>query len=181
MTAPLGRQDATVRGAVVLVVAIVIGLALLWRTGGDDEPAADTTTTQATVPEVTQPEENGSENTVPPLETSPTEPTGADDTRPPTEVSVLVLNGTPDFVAGVAGDFDGRASGAGYTTLSPTNAAEPTETTTIYAAEGFEVDAQAVQAALGLGDAPIEPLAGDLGPGSGEADIVVVLGADYPS
>jgi hypothetical protein len=49
VTAPrAGRDDATLRGAIVLVVAIVIGLALLARSGGGGSDEAATTTEAST-------------------------------------------------------------------------------------------------------------------------------------
>jgi len=180
VTAPAsGRDDATMRGAVVLIVAIVIGLALLIRSGGGDDSADKTTTTRAssstastesTVPgDTLAPVDNGTATSMP----------GAADTRPPGDVNVLTLNGTTNNVAGAAGDNDTKIAAAGYATLDPSDAVEDYETTTIFATTEFTADAEAVRGLLGLPDAVIEVKPEDsLGPGSDEADIVVVVGDD---
>lgn len=177
MTAPTsGRDDATLRGAVVLVVAIVIGLALLARGGGgggDDESADDTTTTTST----TEFDGATSETMAPINESSTTAPEegGA---REPSEVTVLVLNSTR--IAGIAGEKNDVLAQAGYSTLEPANATtgELAETT-IYAGTEFQADAEAVKALLALPDAVIaEKPDESLGGASDEADVVVVLGQD---
>ncbi|HYI62576.1 MAG TPA: LytR C-terminal domain-containing protein [Acidimicrobiales bacterium] len=180
MTAPArGRDDATIRGAVVLVVAIVIGLALLWRSGTGDEDAATTTTRDTTTTEFGA--TTSSDGALDPIETSsvPEGPTGTQD---PALVAVVVFNGTPDRIPGIAREFSDKASAGGYEALPPADAAASTDTTTIYAAAGFEADAEAMRGVLTLPNAivaakPAEPL----GTGDERADIVVVLGTDYAS
>lgn len=188
MTAPTsGRDDATLRGAVVLVVAIVIGLALLWRSGGDDASAeaADTTTTTAATstefdgsqpPDPTQSTLAPIDDGQPPPE-EPAEPAGPDDTRPPEAVTAIVLNGSE--VVGAAADNDGQLKAAGYTTIAAANANTDLPVTTIYAPPEFQADAEAVRGVLGLPDAVIEIRPEEpLGDGAEMADIVVVLGGD---
>lgn len=178
MTAPTsGRDDATLRGAVVLVVAIVIGLALLARGGGGggDDESAETTTTTST----TEFEGSTSETMAPINESSTSVPEdGEDGAREPSEVTVLVLNSTR--VAGIAGDRNDTLAQAGYSTLEPTNATtgELAETT-IYALPDFQADAEAIKGLLALPDAVIaEKPEESLGGASDEADVVVVLGQD---
>ncbi len=191
MTAPTsGRDDATLRGAVVLVVAIVIGLALLWRSGDGGSTEASDTTTAATSTELdgSQPADP-TQSTLAPIDTGgppPTdpsepiessEPAGPDDTRPPEAVTAIVLNGSE--VIGAAADNDGQLKAAGYTTIAAANANADLPVTTIYAGPEFQADAEAVRGVLGLPDAviadkPEEPL----GDGAEMADIVVVLGGD---
>lgn len=181
MTAPArGRDDATVRGAVVLVVAIVIGLALLARSGGGGDDSADaTTTTRPSGDTTTTVVGGGTGSTLPPIDgTSTTLGTGT--TTPPADVAIIVLNGTPDRVPGIASEFGGKAESVGYTLLEPTNANTPTDTTTIYAAPGFEADAQALKGVMELPNAAISTKPDEpLGVGDDLADIVVVLGGDY--
>ncbi len=184
MTAPAsGRDDATIRGAVVLVVAIVIGLALLARSGGgggDDEDASGSDqTTEATA---TTDASDGSDTTVVPVQdsstTESTAPTGS--TQDPATVTVVVLNATD--TTGWAGENAGILQSAGYMTDQGNPASgENSDTTTIYATPEAQADAQAVAAVLNLADAPVtqkpaEPL-GDSGQDA-DADVVVVLGAD---
>lgn len=181
MTAPRGgRDDATLRGAVVLVVAIVIGLALLARSGGGGTDEAATTTEAAT----TSTEFDGATTTsasVPgPINSSSTTttvPEGPGDTRVPEEVQVLVLNGTSGNVEGLAGDNASKLEAAGYTTLDTTGADVDLATTTIYADAEFQADAEAVRDVLGLPDAAIEPKPAEPpAAGAGDADVVVVIG-----
>ena len=180
MTSPTaGRDDATLRGAVVLVVAIVIGLALLARGGGggDDDDASDTTEARETT-ESTQ--FDGSDDTLAPINSESTTASSVpSDTRAPEEVTVIVLNGLNTRVDGIAGLNDEKLKTAGYVTLNPGNATTKTATTTVYATPEFQADAEAVAAILGLPDASIvEKPAEPLGPGAERADIVVVLGDD---
>lgn len=184
MTAPAsGRDDATLRGAVVLVVAIVIGLALLARGGGGgDDDEADATTTTAAVTESTTGGDGETDPTLAPINSSSTtegEGEVPTDTRAPEEVTVIVLNGLTERVDGIAGQNDDKLTTAGFVTLDPGNAPEKTPTTIVYASPDFQADAEAVRAILGLPDAtiqekPAEPVA----PGAERADIVVVLGDD---
>lgn len=179
MTSPTsGRDDATLRGAVVLVVAIVIGLALLARGGGGgDDDASDTTEAGSTT---TSTEFDGSQDTLAPIDSvSTTEGSVPTDTRAPEEVTVIVLNGLNSRVDGIAGENDEKLKTAGYVTLNPGNATTKTATTTVYATPEFQADAEAVRAILGLPDASIEEKPAEpLGPGAERADIVVVLGDD---
>ena len=179
MTSPsAGRDDATLRGAVVLVVAIVIGLALLARGGGggDDDDATDTTEGTTT----TSTEFDGSQETAAPINSvTTTEGSVPSDTRAPEEVTVIVLNGLNTRVDGIAGDNSQSLATAGYVMLDPGTAASTTATTTIYATPEFQADAEAVRGVLGMPDAPIEEKPADaLGPGAERADVVVVLGDD---
>lgn len=176
MTAPTsGRDDATLRGAVVLVVAIVIGLALLARGGGggDDDTAAETTTTTSTTEF-----DGATSETMAPINESSTSTPEEGGAREPSEVTVLVLNSTR--IAGIAGENNDLLAQAGYSTLEPTNATtgELAETT-IYARTEFQADAEAIKGLLALPDAVIaEKPEESLGGASDEADVVVVLGQD---
>lgn len=180
MTAPAsGRDDATLRGAVVLVVAIVIGLALLARSGGggDDETAKADETTESTASTTAA---AGDQTTVSIQDTSTTAattPTG--DTQDPASITVAVLNATE--TGGWAGENAAILSSASYMTVDGNFGGEDADTSTIYATPEAQADAQAVAALLDLGDAPVtqkptEPL-GDAGQDA-DADVVVVLGAD---
>jgi hypothetical protein len=178
MTSPsAGRDDATLRGAVVLVVAIVIGLALLARGGGSgDDDATDTTESTTT----SSTEFDGSQSTAAPINSvTTTEGSAPTDTRAPEEVTVIVLNGLNTRVDGIAGDNSETLATAGYVMLDAGAAGSTTTTTTIYASPEFQADAEAVRGVLGMPDAPIEEKPADpLGPGAERADIVVVLGDD---
>jgi hypothetical protein len=180
MTAPSSsRDDATLRGAVVLIVAIVIGLALLARGGGggEDETSTDATTesTESTTTVA------GGDSTTVPIQSSTTvtsTPTG--ETRPPAEITVAVLNATEEG-GWARTNADTLASAQYQTVAGNVPQANNTDTSMIYATPEAQADAQAVASLLGLEGAPVdvkpaEPLAED---GSdAPADIVVVLGTD---
>lgn len=176
MTAPsAGRDDATVRGAVVLVVAIVIGLALLARGGsgggGDDEAADGEPSTETTAAEATG---EGDTTTVPIATTSTTTAPAAD----PASITVAVLNATPK--GGWAAENAGTIAAGGYQTVEGNFGGEDVETSQIYATPEAQAAAQAVAELLEMevqvAEKPSEPL-GDAGQDA-EADVVVVLGAD---
>ena len=185
MTAPRpsGRDDATLRGAVVLIVAIVIGIALLARSGGgggSDDAASDSTSTTSTT--VFDGSTTASDTAAPiNSESTTTSTTGPADTRPPEEVTVIVLNGTSANVEGAAADSEANLGQAGYVTLDATGATEDLPTTTIYAAPEFAADAEAIKGVLGISTAVIADRPGDALSDSGadaSADVVVVLGDD---
>lgn len=183
VTSPTPRRDEnTLRGAIVLVVAIVIGLALLARSGGDGSEEASATTESAS----STTEFDGSTSTsgeVGPIAsestTTTTVPEGPGDTRPPAEVTVIILNGTSANVEGIAADNEAKVVAAGYETLSATGAFVDLSTTTIYADAEFQADAEAVKGVLGIPDAVIEEKPAEApGPNGDLADVVVVIGDD---
>lgn len=182
MTSPSPkRDDTTVRGAVVLVVAIVIGFGLLLNSGGasgggnddddDARPSGRTGSSTTSAPP-------GSQSTAAPINSSSTTTSVPSDTRPPDQVTVIVLNGSEQV--GIADDNTVALQAAGYVTLDPANANENLEATTVFAAPEFEADASGIAGVLGVPDAvveikPEEPLA----EGAERANVVVVLGADF--
>ncbi|HWJ62455.1 MAG TPA: LytR C-terminal domain-containing protein, partial [Acidimicrobiales bacterium] len=111
--------------------------------------------------------------------TEDTTTTAATSDHSPSEVSVLVLNGSSQ--AGVAASTSTTIGESGYTMLSPSNAPANVDTTAVYYAEGYEADAIAVAQILGKGTDAVKPLTeASLGGAEGDADVVVVLGADTP-
>lgn len=180
MTAPEARPgglDSNVRGLIVLAVAIVIGGALLWSWGGDSgttdvTAGKDSTSTTVDISDLgttTTAAESGGDTTT----------TAATSDHSPSEVSVLVLNGSSQ--TGVAASTAATIGESGFTMLSPSNAPANVETTSIYYADGYEADAIAVAQILGKGTDSVKPLTeASLGGAEGDADVVVVLGADTP-
>lgn len=179
MTAPdrTGGPQAGVRGALVLIAAVIIGVALLSRgtsgsgligspEAGRSKPSVSTTAS-STVPQAPLVTSTGSGTTTPP-----------NSTHPLGEVKVIVVNATGGQ-AGVGTKNDGLIKAAGYTTL-PVSNAPAAPVTTVYFAEGFEGDANAVKLAAKLGAAPVAPKPTDpVVPTAGDANVVVVLGQDY--
>lgn len=182
MTAPSagGRDDATIRGAVVLVVAIVIGLALLARSGGggDEEDASSdrsTTTTEATA----STDATGETGSLPAPVNDTSTTTGPVVTADPATITVAVLNATP--TVGLAGDKAALLEAAAYMTVTGNVAGSNTDTTMIYATPEAQADANAIKTLLDLGGAVVaEKPAEALGANGedAEAQVVVVLGAD---
>jgi len=167
------------RGAVLVVVAVVIGLLLLREgldtseaittNGGSDSSSADGST--------------GTDGT-------DTTDEGTGDTttttlalRPPAEVPTIVLNDSG--IAGAAGSYSDVLASLGYTLTNPdganADAAGDAAATVVYYAPGFEAEAAAVAVAIGAPDTAVAALpATPPGPIAG-ASIVVVIGTDLAS
>lgn len=104
--------------------------------------------------------------------------TALPDARPPGEVLVRVANGARR--AGVAGAGTEAVTAAGYQTLPPKNG--PTkETSIVYYANGYAVEAAKVAELLGLEPTSIEVMPGDPGVPIEGANLIALLGvnSDY--
>lgn len=181
MTAPerSGPADANTRGIIVIVIAVVIGVALLAKLGsggGGGSPSAQksggaTTTSTTTITTQTTPD------------TSATTLAGSSPTtRPTAQVKVVVLNGSGGKV-GIAAKATTALKGKGYSTL-PAGSATAIATTTVYYAPNYQADAVAVAAALGHDATAAQPLPSSGvpgGSGTAGANVVVVLGKDTPA
>lgn len=163
------------RGAILVVVAVLIGLFLL-RNGLDTSEAITSNpggsggsgqTTDGA------PTDGGTEDT-----TTTTTTLAA---RPPAEVPTIVLNDSG--VGGVAGTYSDVLATAGYQLTNPdganADAAGDAEATVIYFAPGFELEALAVRAAIGAPESvvPVGMPTTPPGPIAG-ASVVVVIGTD---
>lgn len=152
------------RGAVLLAVAVALGIVLL--NAADDPPpdrvaaggrSDDTvvTTTTSTLPATTAP-------TVP--------------LRAPKDVKVISANGTD--VKGVARKATDQLKAAGYNVLAPTDS-KRADASAVYFTPGFEREAQAVAAALGLAPTDVTALPTPSPvPDARGANIVVVVGPE---
>lgn len=158
-------------GVLIIVVAVVIGVVLLFRglsapeTTTASDPDNDVTVT--TVDRDAPPPTDGAQATVP-------------DGPTPGEVTVLVANGSG--VAGLAGQTSGTLEADGYVVLPPTDALGTAAMTRVYFTENFDAAARAVASALGLPESAVVPLAtpspvADIA----TAQVLVVLGADFPA
>ena len=178
MTAPEARPgglDSNVRGLIVLGVAIVVGGLLLWSWGDDGSTTVDagkgSTSTTVDVSDL------GTTTTA--ADAASTTTTAATSDHSPSEVSVIVLNGSGQ--TGVAASTSATIGESGFTMLTPGNAPANVETTAVYYADGYEADAIAVAQVLGKGTDAVKPVTeASLGGAEGDADVVVVLGADTP-
>lgn len=174
MTAPApGPQgpDSNARGIAVLVVAVLVGLVLLFNADGGSSEAVSSSgpTTTVDVSGLSSTTEYGSDTTT----TTRPDTSGKD----PSEIDVLVLNGTK--VGGVAASNSETIGAKGYNMLKPGDAATNTSTTTVYFKADYEADASSIAALLGRSPNAVQAMPSDsLGPGSADADIVVVIGSD---
>ncbi|MCB0972477.1 MAG: LytR C-terminal domain-containing protein [Acidimicrobiales bacterium] len=176
MTAPEARSgglDGSARGLVVLVVALVVGFLLLLNAGGGGASTEAATDSGGEGPTTTAPLDSDPTTTV-----ASTTPTTEASTRSPSEVKVVVLNGSGP--TGAAADTSDTIAGSGYEMGTPANGT-PIETTTVYFTDGFEAEATAVALLLGKSPDNVAPIAdASLNGAEGDADVVVLLGADTP-
>ena len=160
---------ATLRGGLLIGAAVVLGVVLLGKgfdTGflpsssddpsdhvatGDDDDSDDTDATTTTTIELT---------------------------HLPAEVRVQVLNSSAP-VGGSAGSATELLSAATYNVIDATNATDRTATASaVYAAAGYEADARAIAAALGIAGEPV-PMTTPPPPAPADVNVVVVLGPDF--
>jgi hypothetical protein len=181
-----GRQpaNAALRGGLLVVVAVLIGVVLLaWGfadDGGLTDDSAEPGSTTTSVP----PDGLGTDTSLPDDgdgTTDTTEPGGILPTaRPREEITPLVLNASG--VSGAAGRVRDQLLSLNYTPKPPDNAPERTADTVIYYEEGWR--AEAIQLAQDLNienpSAVIEqlPVPAPMGIVMDEATLLVILGED---
>lgn len=189
MTAPQSRSgglDANARGLIVLVVAVVIGVLLLWK-AGDGGASTDTSSDKSSTPNTTAPLDGGSTDGTGGTGSTTSTTAAGSSAHTPGEVAVIVLNGSGK--AGVAASTSESIKTKGYTMLEPGNAATNASATAVYFAPGYEGDAKAVAKLLGRPESvvqakPSTTLGSTTGGASTRAttaNVVVVLGADVSS
>lgn len=169
---PGSGSSAGARGALLLGVAVILGIVLLQRF--DSNVSSGGSVSATSVPRV---ESTTSSPRRVGLTTVVTPTTGR--ARAKGDVKVVVANGAG--VAGLAGLTTEALKGLGYATLPPTNVTTGTiDKTSIQFVEGYETDAREVAAALSqpptvvtkLASPPVPPAAID------GAHVVVLLGVD---
>jgi hypothetical protein len=158
-----GLGTAAFRGALLIVVAVVLGAALLAKsfdTGGPTNtggnPSGTTTSTVAT--------------------TATTQPVPHD----AASVKVLVLNGVDPSKA-IAKPAADALKAANYVTLSPNDAKTTVKTSAVYFQPGYQADALLIATALGAPATAVQPLPTPLPPSvdaAGEANVIAVVGPD---
>jgi LytR cell envelope-related transcriptional attenuator len=177
-----GGGTTALRGALLVGVAVVLGVILLGRgldsgvvpssSNGDDAAGADGGDG-----------EGGDGGTT----ASTTTTTSLPPPRNPAEVKVWAINGSG--LSGVAGAATDKAVAAGYATASASDAPEGQDVpaTVIYYLEGFQSDAIAVATVIGVAPTAqnVQPLPQPLPPAipSGDlqgSNVIVVLGPDAP-
>jgi hypothetical protein len=168
------------RAAVLIGVALLIGILLLHRTpgsGGGSGAIAIGDTTLPSSPGTSAPSP-GSTTGTSARSTTPTSATAQ--LRAPQDIKVLVANGTT--VAGLAGKISNQIHAKGYNTLASTNSTQKPASTMVYFQPSYSADAAALAAALKLPPSavlampsppPVSVLNG--------ANILVVVGPDLAS
>jgi hypothetical protein len=170
-------EQATIRGAIVVFAAVLIGVALLSRSDGGifgsaEAGGAGPTTTTTTVKSTTTPPTS----TVPTKQGNGTTPAKPHD---PAQVKVIVVNAAGGIV-GIGSDNSQKLSDAGFAVLPVKNADQDVDSTGLFFQEGFKADANAVKTALGFGDVPVQAAPDQpLIPEAAEANVIVVLGKNY--
>jgi hypothetical protein len=160
------------RGAVLVIVAVLVGLFLL-RNG------IDTTTTTST----------GSGDKGASTDSNATTDGGSDTsdsstttigTRAPSQVPTIVLNGTT--VNGAAKKWSAYLATKGYALTDSDGAGGPDATaSSVYYSVGFEQEAAAVALLIGAPTTSVALLPTPAPQNSGQAKVVVVLGPDLAS
>jgi LytR cell envelope-related transcriptional attenuator len=158
------------RGALLIGVAVVIGIVLLQVVDNDTTgPIGDGGSDGSAVVDT-------SSTTTPSQDTTTTTAATGGGARPPAEISVQVLNGSG--VSGAAAAMTAQLAAAGYVTLEPTDTSSATGTT-VYCTGGLDREASALAVAVG-GDPPPSAEALPDPPPSGTdstTNCVVVLGS----
>lgn len=139
------------RGAILVAVAVVIGVLLL---RDDDAVTTQVAVGSDSVGEIDDGatiDEGGEEGEDDSTTTTPT----TEAARPPAEVKVLVANGSG--VNGAAGGTTDALGALGYVTATPANAERVPETV-VYYTTGFEAEAAALAAAIGAPAEAVTPM-----------------------
>ena len=170
-----GASNAGARGALLLAVAVILGIVLLQQFDTPSIPSGQVSATS--IPE-DEPDETTTTRRVG-LTTVPQVSTTAARARPKAEVKVLVANGAG--LRGLGAQTTTALRNAGYTnTATPTDTTTTVEKTAIQYAEGYEAEARELAGVLSLPATVIARLAS---PPVAAADIedaklLVILGVD---
>jgi hypothetical protein len=163
------------RGAVLVVVAVVLGLFLL-RNGLDTSEAVSTDPDEQRSDSSGDGGDEGSDEG-----SDGTTSSTAPEARAPSEVPTVVLNDSG--VSGTAKKYSDALAAAGYQLTNPDGANADAEgdgaVTLIYYVAGFEAEAAAVRQAIGAPDTVVPELLPATPPGPiAGASVVVVIGLD---
>lgn len=173
-----GNEGSSIAGPLIrALLAAAVAFGVYWLVFGQDDPAEDVavepTTTEATPAPTVPPEPT---TTPPTIDPAPT-PTITGDPGLPEQpgqgVSAQVLNGTDDQA--VFDDAVQTLVDFGYDVTESGRAANDYAVTTIFATEGHEDDAQALQQA----DPRFTTIGENPGNLTTEIDIHVVIGQDW--
>ncbi|MGH9265478.1 MAG: LytR C-terminal domain-containing protein [Acidimicrobiales bacterium] len=169
---PAGQGNAGARGALLLAVAVILGIVLLQQFDSDIDTGGQVAT------DASQTDDETSTTGAVGLTTVPAAPSTTVAARPKSEVRVLVANGAG--VRGLGAATTTVLRNLGYATLTPTDATTGVDKTAVHFAEGYATEAREVAGALSLPATAAIPVASppvaaaDLG----DAKVIVVLGTD---
>lgn len=169
-----GASGATLRGALLIAVAVVVGVVLLGK-GFDTGFLPTTSETPSERAADDDDEGDGGDDGAEESTTTTSPPT----THAANQVRVIVLNGGGP--TGAAGDSTTALGTAGYTTLEAGNSDPPVPATVVYFTPEYQADAAAIATSLGITAEP-QPMPATPPPGAppaGEVDVVVILGPDF--
>lgn len=197
---------AAARGALLIALAVIIGLLLLTFALNDSSTEVAVEETEQTTDENTEGSDDGDADgaAVDAVDSSDEDAADADgaeadaeaesvpeetidatdENRPASEVNVLVANGVG--TAGIAGSTSDVLIADGYIGV-PADAPDTVQSVILYK-EGFDADALAIAAVLGAPPDVVQPVAADgslpidqdaIADGRGEtANVIVILGSD---
>jgi hypothetical protein len=164
--------NAGARGALLLAVAVILGIVLLQKfDSGTIDTGGQIATGTSVVQQPTTTRRVG-------LTTVPVVTTTTVKTRAKADVKVVVANGAG--VKGLGATTTNVLKNAGYTTLAPTDATAQVDKTSIQFAEGYDAEARELAQTLSLPATVAVKLnsppvaAADIG----DAKVVVILGVD---
>jgi hypothetical protein len=162
-----GASSAAVKGALLIGVAIVIGLVLLRQVGDNTSTASAKSTTTKPKTTTTQPKENSTTTTVP-----------ITPAKTPAEIKLIVLNGGAK--SGSAGAMSNSLRNAGYTNQAQANdwTGHTQSGNTVQCQPGLDREAVALSQQTALQGSTVKPWPTPPPPTYGyAADCVVVVGA----
>jgi len=168
----------TLKGAALLLIAIIIGVVLLHTAPANTTTISSGTSTPPTThaPKPTKPRETTT--------TAGATATTAPPVRPPSQVRVAVANGSG--VTGLAARIRAQLNSAGYNTATPPlNASAQVPTTSVYYVPGYQADAAVVATQqLSLPATTVKPMPTPTPLAASQlfgVDVLVLAGADIGS
>lgn len=170
---PVGNAGA--RGALLLAVAVILGIVLLQQFDTPSIPSGQVSATSIPDDDTTTTRRVG-------LTTVPQATTTTAHARAKAEVKVLVANGAG--VRGLGASTTNALKEKGYTNIaSPTDATTSVEKTGIQFAEGYEAEARELAGVLSLPATVVTRLASPpvAAADIGDAKVLVILGVDVSS
>ena len=152
------------RGAVLLFVAFLLGLVLLQSS--DHSTPIGTSTANTTAPK--------SETTQPPVATTTTAP--PQPAHDPKTVKVLAANATT--TNGIGDKVRRKLIAGGFDALQPVTSNTKLDTSQVFFVAGYQPDANAIAAALGVPLSNVQPMPAKPAVVVGPAHVLVLAGRD---